>query len=152
MNVILKWLSCSMLVITEVLFMDTISLMYLHLCCMAYSLMPMHIRYQHALPDSLTFARLSSSTLPISSSFLSFFPSLLVSASHLFTPHPPESLLLHLYSTHFHPPTACTPPHPTLPQRQDCVATYASSKVMTSLHYSEPANLIATSHPDGKIR
>jgi ribosome biogenesis protein YTM1 len=36
--------------------------------------------------------------------------------------------------------------------RQDCVATFASSKVMTSLHYSDASGLVATSHPDGKVR
>jgi ribosome biogenesis protein YTM1 len=36
--------------------------------------------------------------------------------------------------------------------RQDCVATFASSKVMTSLHYSQVAALVATSHPDGRVR
>ena len=37
-------------------------------------------------------------------------------------------------------------------ERQDCVATFAGPKVATSLHYSEQSRLIATSHPDGKVR
>jgi ribosome biogenesis protein len=37
-------------------------------------------------------------------------------------------------------------------EKQDCVASFASSKVATSLHFSEPAGLVATSHPDGRVR
>jgi len=37
-------------------------------------------------------------------------------------------------------------------ERQDCVATYGGGKVITSLDYSLHNNLIATSHPDGRIR
>ena len=38
-------------------------------------------------------------------------------------------------------------------ERQDCVATFAAcSKVITSLHYSESLSLVATSHPDGRVR
>lgn len=36
--------------------------------------------------------------------------------------------------------------------RQDCVSTFASPKVMTSLHYSDQSGHILTSHPDGKVR
>lgn len=37
-------------------------------------------------------------------------------------------------------------------ETQDCVTTLASSKVITSLHYSNSAKLVASSHPDGKLR
>jgi WD40 repeat protein len=38
-------------------------------------------------------------------------------------------------------------------EKQDCINTYAGSKVMTSLHVSPiERNFIATSHPDGRIR
>ena len=37
-------------------------------------------------------------------------------------------------------------------ERQDCVTTYGGGKVITSIDYSPHNNLIATSHPDGRIR
>jgi len=38
-------------------------------------------------------------------------------------------------------------------EKQDCINTYAGSKVITSLHVgSIERNLIATSHPDGRVR
>lgn len=37
-------------------------------------------------------------------------------------------------------------------ETQDCVATLASSKVITSLNYSTSSKLVASSHPDGKVR
>lgn len=37
-------------------------------------------------------------------------------------------------------------------ERQDCVATFNSSKVITSISYSESTRLLASSHPDGRVR
>jgi len=37
-------------------------------------------------------------------------------------------------------------------ERQDCIATFGGSKVITSLDYSDHSHLLATSHPDGRIR
>eukprot|EP01041_Mallomonas_annulata_P004734 gene4734-9403_t len=37
-------------------------------------------------------------------------------------------------------------------ERQDCVATFAGAKVVTSLDFSEHSRLLATSHPDGRVR
>ena len=37
-------------------------------------------------------------------------------------------------------------------ERQDCVGTVNCAKIATSVHWSESNSLIATSHPDGKIR
>lgn len=36
--------------------------------------------------------------------------------------------------------------------RQDCIATFNSSKVITSISYSDPTRLLASSHPDGRVR
>ena len=37
-------------------------------------------------------------------------------------------------------------------ERQDCIASFASSKVFCSLDYSAEAGLVVTSHPDGRVR
>lgn len=37
-------------------------------------------------------------------------------------------------------------------ERQECVATFVGSKVCTSIHIRDGNNLIATSHPDGRVR
>ena len=37
-------------------------------------------------------------------------------------------------------------------ERQDCIASFASSKVFCSLDYSADAGLVVTSHPDGRVR
>jgi ribosome biogenesis protein YTM1 len=37
-------------------------------------------------------------------------------------------------------------------ERQECVATFVGSKVCTSMHMRSGNNLIATSHPDGRVR
>ena len=37
-------------------------------------------------------------------------------------------------------------------ERQDCIASFASSKVFCSLDYSVEAGLVVTSHPDGRVR
>ena len=37
-------------------------------------------------------------------------------------------------------------------ERQDCVATFTSSKVVTSMHYHPETRLLASSHPDGRVR
>lgn len=37
-------------------------------------------------------------------------------------------------------------------ERQDCINTYVGSKVITSIDYSPINNLIASSHPDGRVR
>ena len=37
-------------------------------------------------------------------------------------------------------------------ERQDCISTIGCPKVATSVHWSESNSLIATSHPDGKVR
>mmetsp|Transcript_19865 Transcript_19865/g.28558 ORF Transcript_19865/g.28558 Transcript_19865/m.28558 type:complete len:449 (+) Transcript_19865:63-1409(+) len=37
-------------------------------------------------------------------------------------------------------------------EKQECVATLAGSKVVTSMNFCRENNLIATSHPDGRVR
>lgn len=37
-------------------------------------------------------------------------------------------------------------------ERQDCLASFAGSKVITSLDYSSASGLLVTSHPDGRVR
>ena len=37
-------------------------------------------------------------------------------------------------------------------ERQECVATFVGAKVCTSMHIRTGNNLIATSHPDGRVR
>jgi ribosome biogenesis protein len=37
-------------------------------------------------------------------------------------------------------------------ERQECVATFVGSKVCTSMHIRSGNNMIATSHPDGRVR
>jgi ribosome biogenesis protein YTM1 len=37
-------------------------------------------------------------------------------------------------------------------ERQECVATFVGSKVCTSMHIRPGNNLVATSHPDGRVR
>jgi ribosome biogenesis protein YTM1 len=37
-------------------------------------------------------------------------------------------------------------------ERQDCLASFAGSKVITSLDYSAASGLLVTAHPDGRVR